>query len=290
MARKINKTSEFQTTSENNCTALYIRVSTNKQVEEGFSLEAQEMRLRAYCEAQQWNVCNDHVYIDAGISGKSTDNRDAFQIMLQAAQNGQVKRIVAIKLDRLARNTKDFLAITDQLNQCNCDLVLVKESFDTGTPQGKFALTMFAAIAELEASTITERVMTGKEQKAKTGGYNGAQCPLGYDYTNGTFIINSEADTVRYIFESFVNGDSQLSIAHKLNNMGKATKRGGQWGQATVRYILTNGFYAGIAQWDGVETQGTHEPIITKEVYEAAHQRLQSSKRGNPNFGKGSTQ
>lgn len=77
---------------------------------------------------------------------------------------------------------------------------------------------------------------------------------------------------------------SQLAIAKTLNDMGKATKRGGHWQQATVRYILTNGFYAGLAQWDGVEKQGTHQPIITNEVYELAHKELQESKRGKPKF------
>lgn len=74
MARKVTKTNEVQPKTEvqqSNCTALYIRVSTEKQADEGFSLEAQEMRLRAYCDAQQWTVCEDHVYVDAGISGKS---------------------------------------------------------------------------------------------------------------------------------------------------------------------------------------------------------------------------
>lgn len=290
MARKVIKTNEVQPkneTQKSNCTALYIRVSTQKQADEGYSLDAQESRLRAFCEAQQWNVCDNHVYVDAGLSGKSTENRDAFNAMLQAAQEGKVKRIVAIKLDRLARNTKDFLGLVETLQSYSCDLVLIKESFDTGTPQGKLALTLFAAIAEFEASTITERVMTGKAQKANEGGYNGSQCPLGYTYQDGQFTLNSEADTVRYIFDSFIGGMSQLAIAQKLNAMGKVTKNGKEYSQPTVRYILTNGFYAGIAQWDGVETQGTHTPIISKEVYEAAHKRLQESKRGNPNFGKG---
>ena len=181
MARRYTKRSghnQLELGAKVDCTALYIRVSTEKQADEGFSLDAQEMRLRAYCEAQQWNVCPNHIYVDAGISGKSTD-REQFQAMMQAAKDGSVKRIVTMKLDRLARNTKDFLSIVDTLQNDGCDLVLIKESFDTSTPQGKFALTMFAAIAELEASTITERVMTGKAQKAADGGYNGSRCPLG---------------------------------------------------------------------------------------------------------------
>ncbi len=166
MARKQSKASK--TTKQANldlqytCTALYIRVSTQLQADEGFSLEAQQERLQAHCTAQGWHVCPDHIYIDAGVSGKSTD-RPAFQAMLAAAKDKQINRIVVMKLDRMARNVREFLATVDELKAWGCDLVLVKESFDTFTPHGRFALTMFAAMAELEASTITERVMSGKQ-------------------------------------------------------------------------------------------------------------------------------
>lgn len=263
------------------CTALYIRVSTEKQVDEGFSLDAQESRLRAYCVAQSWNVCPNHIYIDAGVSGKSTVGRDSFNAMLDAARKGNIKRIVAIKLDRLARNTKDFLGLVETLQGYGCDLVLIKESFDTGTPQGKFALTMFAAIAELEASTITERVMGGKVQKASVGGYNGSACPLGYTYTDNAFVVDSDAArTVQMIFRSFVAGDSLSKIASELNRLGAKTARGGQWYAATVRYILGNGFYAGLAQWGDTETQGEHTALIDRGLYEDAHNRLLTLRPG----------
>lgn len=283
MTRKINKRSAKQLGlgAKIDCTALYIRVSTEKQADEGFSLDAQKSRLRAYCEAQQWLVCSDHIYVDAGISGKSTVGRDSFNAMMQAAKDGTIKRVVAIKLDRIARNTKDFLAIVDTLQGYGCDLVLIKESFDTSTPQGKFALTMFAAIAELEASMITERLMSGKGEKAAQGGYNGARCPLGYTYTNGEFAINeNQAVTVRDIFSSFVNGQSMASIAAALNAGNVATARGGQWHTETVKVILFNGFYAGLSQWDGIEKDGTHPAIISRRTYEDAHTRLKGLKPG----------
>lgn len=283
MARKLVKRTgkQLEFGQKVDCTALYIRVSTEKQADEGFSLDAQKTRLTAYCEAQDWFVCANHIYVDAGISGKSTVGRDSFNAMMQAAKDGSVKRVVAIKLDRIARNTKDFLAIVDTLQGYGCDLVLMKESFDTSTPQGKFALTMFAAIAELEASTITERVMTGKSEKAEQGGYNGAQCPLGYTYADGKFEIDTnQAATVRDIFGSFVNGQSMASIAAALNAGNVKTAKGGQWYTSTVKYVLTNGFYCGLAQWDKVETLGNHPAIVSRKTYEDAHNRLVSIKPG----------
>ena len=283
MARKMNKRQSAEQLAlgeKIERTALYIRVSTERQAEEGYSLDAQRGRLLAYCQAQGWSVDAKHIYVDAGISGKST-HREQFQAMMQAAQDGEIHRIVAMKLDRIARNTKDFLAIVETLQGYGCDLVLIKEAFDTSTPQGKFFMTMSAAMAEFEASTITERVMSGKAQKAQEGGYNGARCPLGYQYTNGAFTVDSGAAYwVREIFNRFVAGQGMSKIADDLNAAGAVTARGGQWYAATVRYVLQNGFYAGVSQWDGVEQQGNHPAIISRELYEQAHTRLKSLKPG----------
>lgn len=283
MARKMSKRQageQLALGAKVEVTALYIRVSTERQAEEGYSLDAQAQRLGAYCQAQGWEVDGQHIYTDAGISGKST-HREQFQAMMQAARAGEIHRIVAMKLDRIARNVKDFLGIVEELKAAGCDLVLIKESFDTSTPHGKFALTMFAAMAELEAATITERVMSGKAQKASEGGYNGARCPLGYSYDQGAFsIVGDAADTVRYVFASFVAGQGMQAIAQELNDTSTPTARGGAWYASTVRTILSNGFYAGLSQWDGVEKQGNHPAIISRELYEQAHQRLQAIKPG----------
>ena len=256
-------------------TALYIRVSTESQAEEGYSLDAQASRLQSYCDAQGWTVSPAHIYVDAGLSGKSTD-RPAFQAMTQAAQDGQITRIVAMKLDRLARNTRDFLSTVETLQAAGCDLVLLKESFDTGTPHGKFALTMFAAIAELEVSQIAERVKSGKVQKAAQGGDNGRYCPLGYRFDNGQYIAEeSAAAVVRSIFAEFTTGQTLTAIAARLNAQDVPTARGGKWYPATVRYILANGFYSGLNQYDGQAAPASHPAIVSPDTYSAAIARLE---------------
>ena len=283
MARKITKRQNQQAATAApaaDCTALYIRVSTEKQADEGFSLDAQQERLSAYCTAHGWEICR--TYVDAGVSGKTSD-RPEFQRMIAAAANGEVTRVVALKLDRLARNTRDFLATVDQLHAVGCDLVLVHESFDTSTPHGKFALTMFAAIAELEASQIAERTRTGRTEKARQGGFNGAPAPLGYDYDGETFTANeAEAATVRRIFDQFTAGASLNGIARELNAANVRTKTGAQWYASTVRYILQNGFYAGLTQYDDHETEGNQPAIITRKCYESAWKRLHRIQPGRP--------
>ena len=140
---------------------------------------------------------------------------------------------------------------------------------------------MFAAMAELEASMISERVQSGRKQNAASGGYNGSRCPLGYSYSDSVFTVDaSGAATVRDVFESFVGGAGMMAIADRLNTAGVPTSRGGLWYASTVRTILSNGFYAGLAQWDGVEVAGTHPAIISRELYEQAHTRLAGLKPG----------
>lgn len=284
MARKYTKrptANQLALGAKVDVTALYIRVSTEKQADEGFSLDAQGKRLRAFCEAQEWLVDDTHIYVDAGVSGKSTD-REQFQAMLQAAQSGEVTRIVAVKLDRVARNVKSFLHIVDELKAVGCDLVLIQESFDTSTPHGKFALTMFAAMAELEASTIADRMRSGKTEKASEGGYNGTRIPLGYIYADEQFsIADDSADVVRSVFADFLAGQGLSAIAQRLNDAGATTAKGGNWYASTVRYILSNGFYAGLVQWGNSEdVAGTHPAIISRETYDHAQARLNALRPG----------
>ena len=283
MAMKISKSSKSSKTTHTATaalplfTALYIRVSTERQKEEGYSLDAQQSRLQSYCDAQGWTVSPAHIYIDAGISGKSTA-RPAFQAMLKAAQAGQIARIVVTKMDRLARNTQDLLETVNRLQSFGCALVLLDLNIDTGTPTGMLVATVLGGIAQWEREQIAERVKSGKVQKAAQGGDNGRYCPLGYSFTDGRYSVEeSAAAVVRSIFAEFTTGQTQTltAIASRLNAQGAPTARGGKWYPATIRYILTNGFYAGLTQYDGQTTPASHPAIIPADTYSAAITRLE---------------
>lgn len=266
-------------------TALYIRVSTITQADEGYSLEDQQGRLEAYCRSQDWPTSPEHIYIDPGVSGKTMD-RPKVKEMIEAARRGEIGRIVVMKLDRIARNVREFLAVVDQLRVWDCELVLVKESFDTSTPHGRFALTMFAAMAELESSTISERVMAGKTTKAKSGGFNGGKPPYGYRRSESGFeIIPEEANVVGIIFTRFVGGDSLSGIARHLSRQGILTKMGkSEWSATTISQIVANGAYCGLVQYgNDIEVDSSiYPPIIDRETYNAADERLNNMRRGNP--------
>lgn len=269
---------------QTDCTALYIRVSTDMQAEEGFSLDAQRQRLQAMCVANGWRLCEDHIYIDAGESGKSTA-RPAFQKMHGVIDAGLVNRVVVTKLDRLSRNTRDFLEFLDYCTARDCAIVSIAESFDTGTATGRAVVTVLMAFAELERSQIKDRVMSGKRQKAQTGGYNGSRAPFGYVYDRNEQrfqVDDAQAAIVRRIFTEFLTGEGMKAIATRLNAQAIPTKNGGAWDASTIRYILRNGAYAGLLQWDGeVEKRSDiHPAIITEEMYRAALRRLSALKPG----------
>ena len=282
MARKT--TTKIQATAETQATAIYIRVSTANQVEHGYGLAAQQERLTAYCTAMGWDVAPHHIYIDGGVSGSSTAGRHAYSAMMAAAQAGDVKRIVAVKLDRLSRNVKDFLGLVDELAGLGCHLALISEQFDSGTPQGRFALTMFASLAELERHTITDRMMSGKRTKAGRGGWNGSPLPFGYCWQGELSIVpSSQAPIVERIFAEFLGGATLLAIATGLDADAIPTAAGGKWDGNTVRYILGNGAYSGLAQYDGNETDSQQfTAIISRETYESAQARLATLRRGKP--------
>ena len=286
MARKVSKRTNGNQSALGatvDATALYIRVSTEKQANEGFSLEAQKDKLLSFCagQAETWTVADEHIYVDAGVSGKTVE-REAFQALLAAARRGDIRRVVALKLDRIGRNVQEFLETAQTLSGAGVDLVLVKESFDSGTPQGKFALTMFAAIAELEAAQIAERTMTGRRQKAKEGKFNGGRIPLGYTYDGATWQIDEDgASTVRGIFAAFLDGEGLTQIAKRLNDDQVDTSTGGAWYAGTVRYILSNGTYAGRVQYDQQDdVKGEQPAIVDGATYDAALARLKVLRPG----------
>lgn len=274
--------------------ALYIRVSTELQAEKGTSLDDQRDTLTKYCEKNGYTVI--HVYEDAGISGKSID-RPQFQAMLLAAQAGEFKRVIATKLDRIARNLKDLLETVDQLNKIGCALIVLDQNFDTSTPSGKFFLQMMGAIAELERSMISERVMSGKRHNASEGTFNGARIPYGYTYHAGVFTKNEEqAAVVRSIFGRFLDGESLSGIAKWLNDRkisspatklskdGKPLAPVKSWTHSGVRHMLDNRFYAGYIEWgDEKDHKGPQPVIIDPETFDKVKERLAKSiGRGRP--------
>lgn len=244
--------------------AIYTRVSTEDQAKEGFSLDAQLEKLRSYCKARDWEIAGE--YIDDGYSGRNV-KRPAYNKMIEEINKWDA--LLVIKMDRIHRNSKNFMMMMEYLKKEGKEFVSMTESLDTSTAMGRFVMDIIQRIAQLESEQIGERVYIGMEQKAKTnGGILGFNIPYGYDYTNGKLIINqNESENVKNIFQNYLNGISMKKIAGELNSKSVPTKLNKKWGIQTVSLILKNPIYCGYLHWEKYLNPNDHPSIIDKNSF-----------------------
>jgi site-specific DNA recombinase len=190
--------------------AIYTRVSTEDQAKEGFSLDAQLEKLRAYCIARDWSIGGE--YVDDGYSGRFL-KRPEYTRMMEDMDKWDT--LLVIKMDRIHRNSKNFMLMMEHLKKTGKEFVSMTESLDTSTAMGRFVMDIIQRIAQLESEQIGERVYVGMEQKARTnGGVLGFNIPYGYDYLNGKLVVNnSEAIIIKNIFDMYKNKSSMKKIA-----------------------------------------------------------------------------
>ena len=160
--------------------AIYCRVSTIEQAEEGYSINEQEKLLIEYCEKQGYEVAE--VYSDAGISGKDIEHRPAMKKLLADATKRQFDLVITWKINRLSRKLADALKIVDILEKYNITYRSYSEFFESDTPAGRMQFQMMALVGELERGTISQNVKMGMCAKAKAGEWCGGIAPLGYKW------------------------------------------------------------------------------------------------------------
>lgn len=217
---------------------LYTRVSTTKQAEEGVSLEAQEARLRSWAAGQGLDVAGVHV--DAGLSGGRADNRPG----LQAALSDVCKRrgvLVVYSLSRVARSTRDALAIAERLDRAGADLVSLSEAIDTTSAAGKMVFRMLAVLAEFERDLISERTLSAMDHLRRQGRKVSGNIPFGFEEAEGGRLVPNEREqTVLSRIRSLRDAGASLrAIAAALAESGTPTKSGLlTWTPATIRGVL----------------------------------------------------
>lgn len=252
--------------------AAYIRVSTDKQADKGYSLGEQEERIRAYCVSKDWDLAK--IYSDGGFTGTNLD-RPALQNLIKEIDAYDI--VLVNKLDRLSRSQKDTLhLIQDIFAPHGCSFVSMQESFDTTTPIGIAMVGILAAFAQLERSQIKERMKMGKEGRKKKGLWHGGYyIPTGYDYKDGLLVPNEEADQVRLIFKMYLDNVPIRDITRYLQS--HYSTRYTSWNYAgTVRRILQNPVYIGMID----EYKGVHEPLIDVEDFDKVQVMLDERKTG----------
>lgn len=230
--------------------AIYLRVSTEEQANDGYGLDAQESKCRAMATVKEWQVVE--TYIDDGVSGtKDESERPALAEFLTAACSGQVDAVIVSSLDRLGRNTRLVLRLIDRLAECGVAIVSCRESLDTETPTGRFVLRMFASLAELDRDNIVERTTDGRNARGRIDGERGGRLPYGYSRTEtGVEVDQAAAEVVRRIFGMRADRMTLMSIAEQLNKDGIKSPRGRRWYASSVSQILLNKHaYRGGRRW-----------------------------------------
>ena len=271
--------------------AIYCRVSTIEQAEEGYSIDEQNIKIREYCEREGHEIYN--LYEDRGISGKNITNRPGIKQLLDDATKDKFDLVIVWKLNRISRKLLDILNIVELLNKYNIAFRSLTESFETETPSGKLQLNIMGAIGEFERETIAENVNLGLTARARDGRWCGG-IVLGYDLVeipnegkkrrNTILKINeAEANTVRRIFDLYSQGYGYKAVVNRVNNEGHKSKKNRAFAVSTIKEILQNPVYIGKIRYNvrqdwskkrrnninanPILSDGIHEPIIDMETW-----------------------
>jgi site-specific DNA recombinase len=245
--------------------AIYTRVSTEEQAKEGYSLSAQEERLRAYAKSQGWSVYK--IYVDDGYSAASKE-RPALKRLLLDSSLKRFDIVLVYKIDRLSRSLKDLIEIVAELNRFDVGFKSCTELIDTTRPEGRLMFHQFGSFAQYERELISQRTRFGMMKRLRQGLWNG-QAPYGYTITDGKLAVDEkEVNTVKMLFELYLKKNmGVVAISRELNRVGIKPRRGRMWKGNTIHNILTNPLYAGFVRWGGEMAEGSHKPIIEKDMF-----------------------
>ena len=252
--------------NERKVAGVYIRVSTEDQAREGFSLGEQEEKLLQLCKFKELDVYK--VYKDAGISAKDMEHRPQFQEMLKDMKEGKLNYIVAYKLDRITRSVRDLEELISVLEQYNCFLLCDRDDVNTSTANGRFFVRMLTVLSQLEIEIVSERTKFGLNGAIKSGHIPG-QRPFGYKSAEDKRMVidNATRPYVEKIFDMYLEGKSFQQIANYFKENKIFPKK--NWKDTTIQKIIDNKIYMGdYEQYKRIGKQENLEPIIYMNVVE----------------------
>ena len=289
-------------------TALYIRVSTEEQGSKGYSLQDQKERLEAYVRHTKDYLENRYeiVGVFEDVSSGGDLNRPAYiKMMDEYVKSRKVDCVIITKIDRLSRNLQHLLKTFETLQKNNVSLYSLQENIDFRGSIGGLIFQIFGALAEFERNLIKDRTMSGKRASTMSGNYTRSDIPYGYkkvlnSYNKGSVleIIDEEAEVVRWVYNSILEGKSSATIVKEMNKKkvsrgamidekhNKYTPRKGEWTEDIIDKILKNTVYAGWYRGSSMSTEASTEeayegktPIIVGETI-FTMVREERSKRG----------
>jgi site-specific DNA recombinase len=271
--------------------AAYCRVSTDHDDQIG-SLEAQTNHYIYYIGANpKWECAG--IYVDDGISGTKKDKRAGLQRMLSDCEGSKIDFIVTKSISRFARNMVDCLETVRRLTELGIHIFFEKENINTGTMDGELMLTILSSLAENESISFSKNNKWSVQRSFQNGTYRQSSPPYGYVLADGALIVKpDQAEVVRRIFREARGGRGSEAIARGLNADGIPASRGSQWHSSAVLWILRNERYTGDERIQKTYTddhfvrhinhgerdqyliQNHHEPIISREEFEAVAEAL----------------
>ena len=263
-----------------NLCGLYLRVSTEDQAREGFSLPEQKERLETFCKFKGYEIVD--YYEDAGISAKTGNYRPEFERLKEDIKSKRINTIIALKLDRITRSIFDWEKLMTFLDENDAYIDCANDEVNTTNANGKMVSRLLMSVSQNEIERTSERTKVGLAGAIKQG-HLPSQAPLGYKHENKKLVIDySTKDVVVRIFEMYYNGNSYQTISNILNKeqvLGKTN-----WRDSTITAILENEVYKG----DFVHGKRTKhptyyenvvEPIVSKEMWEDCQAQKKKNSR-----------
>ena len=277
--------------------AIYARVSTEHEAQ----INALGNQIQYYdnilSEHPDWELYDR--YIDEGITGTSVKKRKNFMRMLQDAEKGCFDLIITREVSRFARNTVDTLQETRKLKKLGVEVYFTEDHIWTfKDDDGELRLTLMATLAQNESRKTSQRVKAGQQISFENGVMYGSGNILGYDRKGKEFVVNEvQAEIVRFIFKSFLEGKGSSLIKYECERKGYLTSTGlKRWSPSYINRLLQNPFYCGTiiyrkyyipdyleqkakknrGEVEQVIIEGTHEPLVSKEDFEKVQAIIRS--------------
>lgn len=253
---------------------IYARYSSESQREE--SIEGQIRECTAYAARNGISIIDS--YIDRAITGK-TDDRPAFQRMLQDSARMKFDTVIVYTLNRFSRNIEHYYRYRNLLNANSVVLLSATETIPEG-PSGIIYEAITVGYNEFYSAELAQKIRRGQNENARKLKFNGGSLPLGYvtDDEQHYVIEPDEASAVVYIFTKYADGATITEIVDHLNARGILTKRGNPFNKNSLHTILTNRRYLGEYEYRDVVVKDAFEPIISQELFDKVQNQLGANK------------
>lgn len=276
--------------------AIYVRVSTDEQAREGYSIDAQIKIIKDYALKNNIFIDNQYIFKDEGISGRKAEKRPAFMNMIKIAKTKPKKFDVILvhKFDRFSRNREDSIVYKSLLKkEYGINVLSVSEPLDPNDKMSIILEAFLEAMAEYYSLNLSEEVKKGQLEKHNLGELQTRPC-YGYDVSNNKLVINEkESQVVKFIFEKYtIDHISMLTIARELSKMGITNKKGNKFENRSLCYILNNPTYVGKLRYtpgrrntydfddpNTILVDSNHEPIISKELWDMTQLEIAKNKK-----------